>query len=101
MDGASVSALGRILAAADGPTAGEHATTGQCGICGYALSTRKGDVVEVELESDDDGPPDAWLCHSCYEAVLGELELSPTRVFKSGPHRRVVLPVSPPRDPGQ
>lgn len=100
METTRTSELGRVLASAETPTTVEDRSTAECGLCDCSLGNEDG-VVEVTLSSDAENRPDAWLCPSCYEHVVGTMGISPLRVFKSGTQRRVVLPVSPPADPGR
>ena len=86
--------LGRLLAAADPPPA-VHDAAGACNLCQCDLVVREGDrIVEVKLRPGADRP-EAWLCRACYGYVVGDLGIAPTRVFKSGRHRSVVLPIGP------
>jgi hypothetical protein len=87
MDGTSVADLRNAFASAEVPT---NESTGDCGLCECSLDADEA-IVEVELAPDTEDP-DSLLCSSCYEHVVGELGVTPRRVFKTGPRRRVVLP---------
>jgi hypothetical protein len=90
MDRTNTSRLRGILSNAEGPC-DRAFDRGRCGLCDRRLSA--GAAVEVELDADAGADPDAWLCADCYEFVVAELGVAPTRVFKTGTLRTVVLPV--------
>jgi len=94
MNGRDTTKLGQVLDGGD--DAGE--SPGWCGLCDCDLSDDDtGGIVEVEMRPDGDDP-DAWLCRSCYGYVVREMGIAPTRVFKAGNHRTVVLPIGPGED---
>lgn len=86
--------LGRVLDAAEHTATADRPESGWCGLCDRSLATAEG-VVEVTLGSGETGDPDALLCPSCYGYVVAEMGIAPTRVFKAGRHRTVVLPIDP------
>jgi hypothetical protein len=86
MDATSVADLQRAFASAEAPTTG----MGECGLCDCALGDDD-PIVEVALSPGTDDPA-SLLCPSCYEYVVGDVGLTPLRVFKAGPRRRVVFP---------
>lgn len=88
--------LGGVLASAERPSTDGSSASGVCGLCDRGLAPGNGDrIVEVDLRLDESDGPDAWLCRSCYGYVVAELGIAPTRVFKAGRHRTVVLPIVP------
>jgi hypothetical protein len=90
MDATSAGDLQRAFASAEVPTTGD---VGECGLCECSI----GDddvVVEVALSRGSEDTA-SLLCSSCYEYALGEVGLTPLRVFKSGRRRRVVFPAPP------
>lgn len=95
MNGGDAAKLGRVLAASDRAGGGPE---GWCGLCDRDLDADDaGGIVAVEMHAESEDP-DAWLCRSCYEYVVGEMGITPTRVFKAGPRRTVVLPIGPDGD---
>jgi hypothetical protein len=87
MDATSVADLQRAFASAEAPTTGNAL---ECGLCDCALDDDDA-IVEVALSPETDDPA-SLLCSSCYEYVVGDVGLTPLRVFKAGPRRRVVFP---------
>lgn len=86
MDATSVADLQRAFASAEAPTTG----MGECGLCDCALGDDDA-IVEVALSPETDDAT-SLLCSSCYEHVVGDVGLTPLRVFKAGQRRRVVFP---------
>lgn len=88
MDDPDATDLGRALSV--GTSVGDPGTS-HCGLCETDLDGPGGSV-EVKLRDETAA---TWLCPPCYEYVVGDMGIAPLRVFKTGPHRTVVLPDVP------
>ncbi|PSQ16128.1 hypothetical protein BRD00_12270 [Halobacteriales archaeon QS_8_69_26] len=89
--------LGQVLAAGE-RSKGDEGSPGWCGLCDCDLDEGEGGIVAVEMGASEDGEPDAWLCRACYGYVVRKMGITPTRVFKAGRRRIVVLPIGPSDD---